>query len=502
MRIGVFIVAALWLTPVIAVGGVGLGMAPMTAVLCGAVIAGVLAWITSKPLARTLAVALVGRPVLTAAAILVAAVAITLIARESVFMADSTQPRYSLIPGDPWRVGHSCMSGYFEAARFVQAGSDNIYDRGLYQPRQIGALNVDSYHYPPPFLLVPQALRLITTDFFQLRALWFATQALVLGSVVAALGVWIGEVLGAYTLIGGLFFLSAPTVIYSLQMGNFQSTAMALGVLALICLVTRRILVGAFILAYAAISKIFPGLLVVYLLFARRWQAVGWTAGAGLILLALSIGVLGTQPMKDFVHYELPAISDGSAFPQSERLNVAQSNQSMYGLTVRVRHLGATWLDQRTGLRAASLYGLLILGLTAFAGWRSRINLTSPAGRALLVQTSLALMTLASFRSPFVGGPYGLVSTMWLLTLLVATAPTRLYSILWALAFGVCALGNLLTPSPTYPPTTFWLIASGAIVIAAMAMSVWVVVRPILGANPPSSLGDDDNAAGRSLASA
>src|SRR3954469_9028535 len=250
MRIGVLIVAALWLAPVIAVGGIGLGMAPMPAVLSGAVIAGVLAWITSKPLARTLAAALVGRPVLTAAAFLVAAVAITLIARESVFMADSTQPGYSLIPGDPWRVGHSCMSSYFEAARFAQAGSDNIYNQRLYQPRQIGALKVDSYHYPPPFLLVPRALRLITTDFFRLRALWFATQALVLGSVVAALGVWIGEALGAYTLIGGLFFLSAPTVIYSLQMGNFQSTAMALGVLAMICLVTRPILVGAFILAY------------------------------------------------------------------------------------------------------------------------------------------------------------------------------------------------------------------------------------------------------------
>ncbi|HWM70349.1 MAG TPA: hypothetical protein VNO35_27495 [Steroidobacteraceae bacterium] len=63
------------------------------------------------------------------------------------------------------------MSAYFEAARFAQMGAENVYDATLYQPRHIGALKVDSYHYPPPFLLLPRALRLITTDFFQFRAL-------------------------------------------------------------------------------------------------------------------------------------------------------------------------------------------------------------------------------------------------------------------------------------------------------------------------------------------
>ena len=92
-------------------------------------------------------------------------------ARPEINRADSTQPAYSVIPGDPWRVEHSCMSAYFEAARFAQMGAENVYDATLYQPRHIGALKVDSYHYPPPFLLLPRALRLITTDFFQFRAL-------------------------------------------------------------------------------------------------------------------------------------------------------------------------------------------------------------------------------------------------------------------------------------------------------------------------------------------
>lgn len=329
------------------------------------------------------------------------------------------------------------------------------------------------------FCSCPRALRLITTDFFQLRAIWFALQALVFAGVIAGLGVWIGEAIGAYTLVGGLFVLSAPSVIFSLQMGNFQTTAMALGALAFVFLLTRREARGGIVLAYLALSKIFPGLLVVHLLFARRWRAVAWTGAAALVLIALSIWVVGTGPWLDFLHHEVPGIMNGKAFPQSEKPNVVESNQSIYGLMVRLRYLGAGWLDQPLGLRAASVYGLLILGLAAFAGWKGRLSVDRAAGRLMLVQTAVALMSLASFRSPFVGGTYGLVSTLWLLTLLCAGATTRTQAVLWTLAFCVCAVGNYLTPSPTFAPTPFWLIASAGILAFAVAASVWTVMRSV-----------------------
>src|SRR3954453_17683271 len=113
MRIGVLIAAALWLAPVITVGMTGLGMPPLGAFLLACVLAIALAWTASKPLATTLATALAGNARLIAVAIVMAAVAVVFIARESVYMADSTQPAYSLMPDDPWRVEHSCMSGYF-----------------------------------------------------------------------------------------------------------------------------------------------------------------------------------------------------------------------------------------------------------------------------------------------------------------------------------------------------------------------------------------------------
>jgi hypothetical protein len=492
MRNYVFVAVTLWLTPVIAVGLRGVGLSHVAAILIGLALAAAIGQWASGALAATLSSALAGRRTLTIAVMLVAAVAIVQIARQSVFMADSTKPAYSVIPGDPWRVEHSCMSAYVEAARFSEAGTEDVYDQTLYQPRHIGSLKVDSYHYPPPFLLVPRALRLVTADFFQLRALWFAIQTLVFAGSVAALAVWIGGTIGGFALLGGLVALMTPTVLFSLQMGNFQTTAVALGAVALVLLATQRIKTGAPILAYVALSKIFPGVLVVYLLLARRWRAVAWTAASGVALLALTVAVLGTGPIADFVHHELPAISDGRAFPQSERPNVAASNQSIYGLTVRLRFLGGSWLDQPIGLKVASVYGLIVLALAALAGWKGRIDLSNPAGRVLLMQTGLALMSLASFRSPFVGGAYGLVATLWLLTLLAAGSRNRQSAVLWSLAFVACAVGNRLTPSPGYPATTFWLAASGGILVFALGVNTWAVLHSILsrpsGSTQPAAL--------------
>jgi hypothetical protein len=145
-----------------------------------------------------------------------------------------------------------------------------------------------------------------------------------------------------------------------------------------------------------------------------------------------------------------------------------------------LRFLGANWLDQPMGLKVASVYGLIVLALAALAGWKGRIDLSKPADRALLVQTGLALMSLASFRSPFVGGPYGFVVTLWLLALLAAASRNRQFAVLWSLAFVACAVANRLTPSPYFPSTTFWLVASAGIFVFALGVSTWGILGLIL----------------------
>ncbi len=479
MRIGVFVAATLWLAPVLAVGCVGLGMPIPIAALCGLAAGGALAAVAARPLAACLSPALAGRPLLAAIALLTATAAVAQIGRLSVFMVDSSRETFSSMPGDPWRTRHCCLTSYAEAARFVNGGV-NIYDAELYEPRHLGPLKVDTYHYPPPFLLAPAAFRLVTGgDFFRLRDLWFAMQALVLAAAVSGVALWIGGLPGAYALLTGVAFLGIPLVLFALQMGNFQTTAVSMALVGTVLLLTARITSGALLLAYVAASKIFPGILIVYLAMARKWRAVAWVAGAGAVLLLLTLGVFGTRPFLDFVRYEVPAISSGAAFPQSERPSVVSVNQSIYGVTVRLRLLGLRALDQPTGLRIASVYGLMVVAFAAFAGWMGRRDLTSPAGRANLLLAVLGLLTLASFRSPFVGGGYGLISTFWTLALLTAVAPARSSRLLWLFAFAVFATSATLTPSaaPTNTPTTFWLAVSAALVAFAVGVGAWAVVR-------------------------
>lgn len=485
MRLTVAAAAALWLAPVLTVAMLGLGLPRPAALALGILFAAVTAWLASRPVAALVTPVLSGRRWLAAAAIAVALTAIVQIGRLSVFTADSARTGYSGSPGDPWRVKHCCMTGYAEAARLAQDGGANIYDAALYQPRQIGPLQVDRYHYPPPFLLPLRMARVVTTDFYRIRMLWFALQAVVLAAAVVWVALWIGGVTGAGALLGGLLVLTAPSAVYALQMGNFQSSAVALSIVGLALLSGARssqVLRGAALLAFAAVSKIFPGILIVYLLTARRWRATAWVAAAGVALVVVSLAVFGARPWLDFVHHAVPEISDGRAFPQSERPNIAASNTSMYGLTVRLRLLGVQALDQSAGLRIASLYGVLVVVLAAAAGFRVRPDPATARGRVLLARLGLALISLASFRSPFVGGPYGYVASFWLLTLIAADAPTPRARAAWFAGLIVFAGANWLTPSAHYPMSPVWLAISGVMVVAAMAVNFWVILHAIRAA--------------------
>jgi hypothetical protein len=188
--------------------------------------------------------------------------------------------------------------------------------------------------------------------------------------------------------------------------------------------------------------------------------------------------------------YPTPALYPSDAAERHEVVRWTLWLDSTLGLTVRLRLLGASWLDQSLGLKVTSVYGLIVLALAALAGWKGRsINLSNPAGRALLVQTGLALMSLASFRSPFVGGLYGFVAALWLLTLLAGSSRNRQSAVLWSIAFVTCAVVNRLTPSPSFPATTLWLVASGGIFVLALGASAWAVLRLILSrtsGSPPA----------------
>ncbi len=138
----------------------------------------------------------------------------------TVFMTDSNRVEYSTQPSDPFRTRHSCMTSYAEGARLASDGSVNIYELAHYQPRKIGTLQVDRYHYPPPFLLLPQSLRLVTPEFGSFRALWFAMQLLIIIGGFVAAAIWIGGVAGATVLTGGALVLAMPGVVFRCSRGT------------------------------------------------------------------------------------------------------------------------------------------------------------------------------------------------------------------------------------------------------------------------------------------
>ena len=484
-----WLAGAVWLLilPIVATGAIGLGMPVAVAIGAGAVTAAVIAWSVAAalttsigpPLARSRGLRLLAGFCLTAASVQVALL--------SVFMADVSRVGYSCKPGDPFRVRHSCMSSYAEAARFAEAGTLNIYDVTLYQPRQIGPLNVDPYHYPPPFLLLPQAVRAIAPDFWDFRAVWFAFQALVMVGAFLAAAIWIGGSAGTVTLAGGALALAMPGTTFSLQQGNFQVTATPLAALAFAMILAGRVPVGAGILAWTAAAKIFPGILVVHLAAARRWRALIWVAGLSVVLLGVTLAVQGMRPTRDFITHALPEISSGQAFPHTENPPTARMNWTVYGATVRLRHLGAAAMTQPAGLRIASIYGVILIACAAFAGWLTRFDLSTSAGRVTILLTAVAFVGLASYRSPFAGAPYGSFSTLWLLALLAAAASSLRTAGVWLALLTAYAASVWMLPSPAYPLSVPWLYFSGALFLASVGVNAWAAARSVrLSASAPA----------------
>ena len=473
MLLAVGAAIALWLAPVFAAGVYVFRPSPPGAIAVGLVLAAGVARLSARPMADTIAPALRRQWVAVVVA-LAAMAAIAQIATISVYLADPARVGWSYFPSDPFRVRHSCMTAYVEALRFCGQPGTNIYQMDLYEPRQIGPLKVDSFHYPPPFLLLPAAVSAVAPDVFAFRAVWFAMQGAVLAGLIFGLARWIGGIPGAYAAAGGVLLFATPQYLFSLQQGNVQSTAVPLAALGFILLCAGRY-AGAPLLAYVAAAKIFPGILIVFLAGARRWKALAATAAAGAAVVALTLLVVGPRPFEDFLRHELPRLSSGEAFPQTETIGYGV-NFSVYGSTVRWRKLGFASLTRPRGLMIASAYGIGVMLLGVLAGWRHRPELDTAAGRLRLLQIGLSLLLLASLRSPFVPW-YGFVVVLWLFTLLAAER-SGTSGLLggWAAIALLCAAHTSI-PSPGTVPHLGHLVTAELLTFVPIAAAVFAVTR-------------------------
>jgi hypothetical protein len=402
--------------------------------------------------------------------------------RASLYAHDPTRPEYSVVPGNPWRVEHCCVTAYAEGARFASAGVPNVYDRALYvpapgKPRRIGPLKVDPFHYPPTFLLLPGAVRLLAPEFIDTRRVWFGLQALVIGGALVAVGWWVGGGQGRRVALLAPLAWAVPVTFISLQMGNFQITAVPLALLGMMLAWSRRDAAGGALLAFTAAGKVFPSMLVLHAAAALRWRAVAWIAAMALAFTIATAAVFGINPFIEFVRDEFPRLVSGASFPQAEIPGVMPVNMSVYGMTTKLRLLGATWLDQPTGKHVAQLYALLLALLVVWAGLRVRARADSrqPCDRLQLAILWLAMLNLASLGGPFVPVMYGIAGTLWILTLLAAAAdaPSKFWN--WIVLLVIMTMAALIvpTPRPSEVPAASTLIVSLIVQAGIFAINLW-----------------------------
>lgn len=478
----------LLLGPPLMVGAIGLGLPPSLAWVVPLVLA-VAAFTSGR--VPPLPLAQVRRhPFVAVLWVVTLAIAITFSVRTSLFAHFPDAPRFSVAPGDRFREEHLCMTAYAEAARLLGVAGANVYDRELYRPggvpRRIGGFTVDYYHYPPPFLLLPLSLRTVAPDFFDFRRVWFALQSTAIIGLWLGIAWWVGGVTGRRFALAGVALLALPVTWASIQVGNVQTTVIAVALAGAMAVASGRAAAGAALLTAATLGKIFPGVLLAHVVAWHRPRVAGWVLASAAAILAVTAALMGSGIFSEFAFGELPRMLSGASFGQTETPWAAPVNQSIYGLTVKLRRLGVEALDRETGKLVTrglvALLGVVVLAV----GWRvirHARDVGDDARLAILV-VAFGFVNLGSMLSPFVGGAYGAIYTIWLSALVAVStfAPLVRGGFLGAGAVLIVANAMVGAPRQDVTPSTLtmaWSLAGAVTLLAINIAAVWIGARAL-----------------------
>jgi len=348
------------------------------------------------------------------------AVALVQIARLVVFLIDPSQVAYSVQPGNTWRVHHSCVSAYWVACQEVDDVAD-VYRQQRYEPAPdaaghrrrvfVDGFVLDAYEYPPPFLVVPRLLANAAPTFLRFRPLWFAVQLIALAAGLVLVASRIGGVTGASVLALSGFVVAPLAIVTTLQIGNAQLAFVALPMIAMVLFNRRRAIGGGALLAYATVSKLYPALLVLYLLLRRDWRGAAWTVGFGVALVALSLADVGWTPYVAFLGH-LPRLLSGEAFPAMVVPDGMSLNQSVPGLPMKLALFGIAPATLAWARLAGWIYTPPLLWATVRLARRRFNDADEPIAW-------LTVVMLATYRSTFLP-QYGVFPALWLVVLLAA----------------------------------------------------------------------------------
>ena len=237
----VLVLAACLVGPPLVVGLAAVGVPWQITSALVASIAAVVVWRTAQQ-ARAVGYQRLHWPaVIAVVTVLGAATVYT--ARLSYFMLDETRADLSVLPNRAFFRAHSCLSAYTEAARLAPTGV-NIFESGRStRPGAAGPERATVHRAfrsrPVPISadvprVLPRAPVAAGLDFLTIRKVWFAVQSIVLFATMVLLARWIGGSSGLLVLLLVPVMWLSPTTRLGLQIGNFQLTAFALTVLAMI----------------------------------------------------------------------------------------------------------------------------------------------------------------------------------------------------------------------------------------------------------------------------
>jgi hypothetical protein len=269
--------------------------------------------------------------------------------------------------------------------------------------------------------------------------------------------------------------------LYNFQYGQFHLPTVVLAVGGMLAFEHRRHALGGALLGFAMLSKIFPGVLVIPLLMQRRYRAVAWTAGFTVLYTLAALLAFGTAPFAAFFDYHLPRLSSGAAFAfESVWPNAAvpliAANLSPCGLVGKLETLGVPG----TGPGMVALFNwvvtAVVIAAAVVAGRRGRRAGVHAVNRLRHAQLWLALLALASMRSPGAFGDYLPVTSLWLLT---TVAPRMKGRPFWSLpliaAWVLLFLLPGVVPLPELPEPRAAMLLSMCSMVAMAALSIWTI---------------------------
>ncbi len=181
--------------------------------------------------------------------------------------------------------------------------------------------------------------------------------------------------------------------------------------IAMVLFERGRSAAGGALLAYAIASKLYPGLLVLYLLLRGEWRPVVSTAVFGIAIVGVATADFGVGPYAAFLAH-MPKLLSGEAFPAFRNPAAIAINESIPGLVFKLQLFGVPHMGFAASRAVGWIYTIIAVAIVA----RLALRPVAP-GREPLAW--IAILIVATMRSPFLP-TYAPFPSLWLATLLAA----------------------------------------------------------------------------------